>query len=163
MAAKPTEEWRNSSPVKIDDGGLSSGQSTSYEEEVVTPPKEKAHRTVEVMALGTQICRVFWPKHSAKGLFAKCFCQITRQTCLKFNFIFVFSFSSCKSNTSHITHIVQISHISHKYLKYHIYHQTSPHITHIVHRYHHKSTNQTKSTTKLTSITKQVHNKSHTL
>ena len=33
MAAKPTEEWRNSSPVKIDDGGLSSDQSTSYEEE----------------------------------------------------------------------------------------------------------------------------------
>ena len=60
MAAKPTEEWRNSSPVKIDDGGLSSDQSTSYEEEeVVTPPKEKAHRTVEVMALGTHICRVF--------------------------------------------------------------------------------------------------------
>ena len=65
MAAKPTEEWRNSSPVKIDDGGLSSDQSTSSEE-VVTPPKEKAHRTVEGMALGTQICRVFWPKHSAK-------------------------------------------------------------------------------------------------
>ena len=58
MAAKPTEEWRNSSPVKIDDDGLSSDQSTSYEEE--------AHRTEEVMALGTQICRVFWPKHSAK-------------------------------------------------------------------------------------------------
>ena len=95
--------------------------------------------------------------------FVECFGQNTRQSCLKFNFIFVFSFSSCKSNTSHITHIAQISHISHKCLKYHIYHQTSPHITHIVHRYHHKSTNQTKSTTKLTSITKQVHNKSHTL
>ena len=50
MAAMPTEEWSNSSPVKIDDGGLSYDQSTSYEEEVVTPPKEKAHRTVEVMA-----------------------------------------------------------------------------------------------------------------
>ena len=33
MAAKPTEEWCNSSPVKIDDGGLSSDKSTSYEEE----------------------------------------------------------------------------------------------------------------------------------
>ena len=33
MAAKPTEEWRNSSPAKIDDGGLSSDKSTSYEEE----------------------------------------------------------------------------------------------------------------------------------
>jgi hypothetical protein len=61
---------------------------------------------------------------------------------------FVFSFSSCKSNTSHITHIS---------LKYHIYHINVSNITHIVHRYHHKSTNQTKSTTKLTSITKQVH------
>ena len=91
-------------------------------------------------ALGTQICRVFWPKHSAKLSKIQFFC-----------------FSSCKSNTSHITHIAQISHISHKCLKYHIYHQTSPHITHIVHRYHHKSTNQTKSTTKLTNITKQVH------
>jgi len=47
MAAKPTEEWRNSSLVTIDDGGLSSDQSTSYEEEVVTPPKEKARRIVE--------------------------------------------------------------------------------------------------------------------
>ena len=120
-------------------------------------------KKIKVMALGTQICRVFWPKHSAKGLFAECFSQNTRQSCLKFNFIFVFSFISCKSNTSHITHIAQISHISHKCLKYHIYHQTSTHITHIVHRYHHNSTNQTKSTTKLTSITKQVHNKSHTL
>ena len=130
---------------------------------IPTLGKASSNASAKVMALGTQICRVFWPKHSAKGLFAECFSQNTRQSCLKFNFIFVFSFSSCKSNTSHITHIAQISHISHKCLKYHIYHQTSPHITHIVYIYHHKSINQIKSTTKLTSITKQVHNKSHTL
>ena len=74
MVAKPTEEWCNSSPVKIDDGGLSSDQSTSYEEEVVTPPKEKAHRTVEVMALGNR--SKWW--HSAPR-FAECFGQNTRQ------------------------------------------------------------------------------------
>ena len=66
MAAKPTEEWRNSSPIKIDDGGLSSDQSTSYEEE--------AHRTVEVMALGNR--SKWW--HSAPR-FAECFGQNTRQ------------------------------------------------------------------------------------
>ena len=41
MAGKPIEEWCNPSPITCDDGGLSSGESTSYEEEVPTPPIEK--------------------------------------------------------------------------------------------------------------------------
>ena len=45
MAGKPIEEWCNPSPITSDDGGLSSGESTSYEEEVPTPPIEKKRRT----------------------------------------------------------------------------------------------------------------------
>jgi len=53
MAAKPTEEWRNSSPIKIDDGGLSSDKSTSYEEEAHPYRRSDGTRQqVKVMALG---------------------------------------------------------------------------------------------------------------
>ena len=108
-----------------------------------TPPSEKMQC---LMGLGTQ-----WRD---SGHLSRQWCWRDKPT---------LSLQRLRVLVSNITQIAQISHISHKCLKYHIYHQTSPHITHIVHRYHHKSTNQTKSTTKLTSITKQVHNKSHTL
>ena len=74
MAAERIEEWREPTPVTSDDEGSSSDESTSYEEEVVTPPKEKAHRTVEVMALGNR--SKWW--HSAPR-FAESFDQNTRQ------------------------------------------------------------------------------------
>ena len=45
MAGEPIEEWRDPSPVTSDDGGSSSDESTSYVEEVPTPPIEKKHRT----------------------------------------------------------------------------------------------------------------------
>ena len=47
MAGKPIEEWCNPSPITSDDGGLSSGESTSYEEEVPIPPIEKKYRIEE--------------------------------------------------------------------------------------------------------------------
>jgi len=92
MAAKPTEEWRNSSPVKIDYGGLSSDQSTSYEEEVVTPPKEKAHRTVEVMAHISHIFNFIQTPHIS-------------HISLKYHIY--------HTNVSNITYITKQVHISH--------------------------------------------------
>ena len=45
MTAEPTEDWREPSPFESDDKGSSSDESTSYEEEVPTPPIEKKRRT----------------------------------------------------------------------------------------------------------------------
>ena len=47
MAGEPIEEWREPSPFTSDDGGSSYDESTSYEEEVPTPPIEKKRRTEE--------------------------------------------------------------------------------------------------------------------
>ena len=47
MVGEPVEEWREPTPVTSDDEGSSSNESTSYEEEVVSPLPEKKHRTEE--------------------------------------------------------------------------------------------------------------------
>ena len=47
MAGEPVEEWREPTLVTSDDEGSSSDESTSYEEEVVSPLPEKKHRTEE--------------------------------------------------------------------------------------------------------------------
>ena len=47
MADEPVEEWREPTLVTSDDEGSSSDESTSYEEEVVSPLPEKKHRTEE--------------------------------------------------------------------------------------------------------------------
>ena len=47
MADLPIGEWRQPSPAPSDHGSSSSDESTSYEEEVPTPPIEKKCRTEE--------------------------------------------------------------------------------------------------------------------
>ena len=47
MADLPIGEWRQPSPAPSDRGSSSSNESTSYEEEELTTPIEKKHRTEE--------------------------------------------------------------------------------------------------------------------
>jgi hypothetical protein len=47
MAAEPTKQWREPTPITSDDEGSSSDESTSYEEEVLTPRPDKKHCTEE--------------------------------------------------------------------------------------------------------------------
>ena len=70
MAGKPIEEWCNPSPITCDDGGLSSGESTSYEEEVPTPPIEKKTkiRTILLRRIVILQHKILAPQHGIKQM-----------------------------------------------------------------------------------------------
>ena len=70
MVGEQIEEWRDPSPVTSDDGGSSSNESTSYEEEVPTPPIEKKTkiRTILLRRIVILQHKILAPQHGIKQM-----------------------------------------------------------------------------------------------